>query len=362
MANDYTVGRGKVYFDKFDVDGALTGERYIGNTPSLSENSSYQMLDHYNSDEGVREKDDSVQLQNDRNLTIACDNVVMENVALMFGTDVVEETATSASGQNETFTITLDRFYQLGTSVAPDGVGNVSNVVVTDDTGLHAYGSYTFDANPTAAELITINGQTITFRASAPAIHEVLIGANLLITVQNVIAEITAYPDIYDVRASGEENVISLQAIVNGTAGNSITITETTTATVTVSGATLTGGSSAGVVSAANYEVDLVNGRIHFLSDAPDIATGDVIEIDYDRGVSTRSTVIDGQTQIEGALRYIANNPKGTNKNRYYPRVKLTPSGEYALKGETWQTMTFNAEVLKPVDGVTNRAYVRQAS
>lgn len=361
MANDYTVGRGKVYFDKFDVDGALTGERYIGNTPSLSENSSYQMLDHYNSDEGVREKDDSVQLQNDRNLTIACDNVVMENVAIMFGTDVVEETATSASGQNETFTITLDRFYQLGTGVAPDGVGNVSNVVVTDDTGLHAYGSATFSANPAAADTITINGQLITFRASAPGLHEVLIGDNLLITAQSLITEVNAYPDVYDVTAAGTENVVSFHAIVNGTAGNSITLAEASTA-LTVSGANLSGGAAAGVVSTANYEVDLVNGRIHFLSDAPDIATGDIVEIDYDRGVSIRSTVIDGQTQIEGALRYIANNPKGTNKNRYYPRVKLTPSGEYALKGETWQTMTFNAEVLKPVDGVTNRAYVRQAS
>lgn len=366
QTKNYVIGRGKLYFDKFIPDTQTrTGERYLGNTPALSMNSAYQELPHYSSDEGLREQDDNATLQIDRNGTFSCDNISIENVALMFGAgDAVDETVVAAPGSSDTFlTVKPGYYYQLGTSdLTPDGVGNVSNVVVTNNSGLHAIGSITVGGQPADTETVTVNGQVITFVAAAPGLHEVLIGASTSATAQNLIAEINAFPGIYDVNASGATNIVSLQAIASGVGGNAITLAEAVAAAgFTVSGATLTGGSASGVIGATlNYTVDLARGRIYILETAPDVADGDDLEVQYDLGTSTRATVIDDNTSVEGALRFIADNPKGTDKDYFWPRVKLTPNGEYPLKGETWQTMTFNFAVLKP--DVGNRVYVREAA
>jgi hypothetical protein len=365
QTKNYVIGRGKLYFDKFLPDTETkTGERYLGNTPSISMSSAYQDLPHYSSDQGLREQDDNATLQIDRNGTFVCDNISIENVALWFGTaDATSESVLSSSGESEVFTAKLGYYYQLGSSATiPDGVGNISAVVVTNNTGLHAFGTATVGGQPTAADTFTVNGQAMTFRASASLAHEVTIGANTQITAQNIIAEVNAYPLLYDVIASGEATVITFRAIASGVGGNSITLAEAvTSASFTVSGATLAGGSASGVIGATgNYTVDLVNGRVYLVETSPDISDGDTIEIQYNIGVSTRLTVIDDNTQVEGLLRFIADNPKGTDKNYTWPRVKLTPSGEYGLKGETWQQMTFNFVVLKPAVG--NRVYVREAA
>lgn len=357
----YVLGRGKVYFDQFIADTQTkTGERYIGNTPAFGMTSAYTPLDHYDADEGLREKDDSVNLQTDRTGTFQCDNISMANVALMFGSTVSVESQGSSSGESETFTVYTGRYYQLGsTDDVPSGAKNASNVVVTNNSGIRAFGYITFTGVQTDADTIDINGQTITFRASSPAAHEILIGASGIITAQDLIAEINAYPSIYDVTASGTEGIVTLRAIATGTAGNSIVFTESA-ANLTVTGSgTLANGTASSVIGATgNYEADLVNARIYILEGAADISDGDTIEVDYDLGVGSRFLVVDEQDQVEGALRFVSANARGPDKNYYYPRVKITPSGEYQLKGETWQVMTFNFEVLKPATA-GSRVYVR---
>lgn len=250
--NDYVLGRGKLYFDKFtDLETmALSGERYLGNTPSLNMTSTYQNLDHYSSDYGLREKDDSVTLQLDRAGNFTCDNITMENVALVFGTEPVTETQTPTTATAENLIVKRGMYYQLGTSAAvPDGVGTISNLLVADDAAV-------------------------------------------------------------------------------------------------------------AIPAAANWEADLQRGRLHILENAAVILDGDTIEATYDTAGGTTQLVIDEGTEVEGALRFIADNPKGTNKNYYWPRVKLTASGDYALKGDTWQTMTFNFDVLSK-SGL-KRVYVRE--
>ncbi len=366
MANNYVIGRGKLYFDQF-LTGTQTktGERYLGNTPALTMNSAYQNLDHYSSDEGLRVKDDSVQLQVDRTGSFQCDNISIENVALMFGATASTEQQGADTGLSETFLAYADRYIQLGaTDTDPDGAINVTNVVVTNNSGLHANGYVTFAVAgvPLNADTITINGQAITLVTGVPTIHQVQIGASAEITAQSFKAEINAYPALYDVTASGEAEVITLTAIAAGTAGNSITMTESAT-NVTVSGATLAGGSASGVIgTTGNYEVDTARGRVYIVAAPADITDGDTIAITYDLQVGSRSLVVDEENQVEGALRFLADNPRGLNKDYYWPRVKLTPSGEFALKGETWQTMTFNMEVLQPATAGMKRAYVREAT
>jgi len=68
--------------------------------------------------------------------------------------------------------------------------------------------------------------------------------------------------------------------------------------------------------------------------------------------------VIEEGEQVEGSLRFISDNPKGSNKNYFWPYVRIQPTGDFAVKGEQWQVISFNFAVLTPKDG-RKRVYVR---
>lgn len=249
---NYTLGRGKVRFDRYPqnvVINALTageGERYIGNTPEFMTNSSSEDLDHYDSDSGVRVKDDSVQLSFDRAGSFTCDNIDTPNIALYFLGDESVVTQSAATGATSTFTAKRGRFFQLGaTSSLPSGVRNVSNVVVKKGV---------------------------------------------------------AFAD-----------------------------------TVTASG---------------NYEVDELLGQVYIEADATDIPDDTPIQVTFDVAASTRGQVISKNRSIYGAIRFISDNPKGINRDYYFPYVKLSPDGDYNLKGEEWQSMGFTMEILKKASNI----------
>lgn len=251
---NYTLGRGRVLFDRFApnvlVNAATRGEgeRYLGNTPEFSTSSESEDLEHFDSDAGVRTKDASVQLSLDRSGSFTCDNIDKENLALYFlglTSEVVQASATAQVEVHEN--AKRGRFYQLGVTEAnPAGVRNISNVTVR--TG----------GSPGWATTVTPSG---------------------------------------------------------------------------------------------NYEVDEVRGQIYVEIDAPGIDDAD-IQITFDIGASTRDRVISGSNAIYGALRFRADNPKGENLDYYYPYVKLAPDGDYNLKGDDWQAMSFTFEVLKKASNV----------
>ena len=111
------------------------------------------------------------------------------------------------------------------------------------------------------------------------------------------------------------------------------------------------------VTIVGNLDIDLDRGRFYVEIDAPGVANDDVLRVTYDQeAYSVESVAAEGK-DVAGALRYVADNPHGANQDRFYPYVKLTPNGDFALKGDTWQKMTFSAEVLKK-DGATARAYI----
>ncbi|WP_035972124.1 hypothetical protein [Bradyrhizobium sp. WSM3983] len=145
IQKNYTLGRGKLYFAKF-LTGTqnVNGERYIGNTPALGLKFDATMLDHYDSDQGIKEKDNSITLQVNREGTFTTDNVSPENLALLFfGTnDVLSVTGATVTG--ETFmAVHTGVTYQLGVTLAnPAGARGivypgVSGTLfkVTDDAG-----------------------------------------------------------------------------------------------------------------------------------------------------------------------------------------------------------------------------------
>lgn len=111
-------------------------------------------------------------------------------------------------------------------------------------------------------------------------------------------------------------------------------------------------GFATNVASATNWSFDAALGRITILEGAPDIPDGTLIRVTYDVAAVSRERVISGNETIYGAMRVIADNPKGINRDHYYPYVKLTPTGEYVLKADTWVQLEFEIEILKKADTV----------
>lgn len=130
---NYTLGRGRLYFDAFASDGStLTGQRYIGNTPELNLTSESESLEHFDSDAGIKVKDKSVLLSLSRSGTFITDQISPENLAAFFlGESEIVDVA-AATGQTYTINdVVLNRRYQVGQSDSvPAGVRNIGTVVV----------------------------------------------------------------------------------------------------------------------------------------------------------------------------------------------------------------------------------------
>lgn len=244
MAQNYTLGRGKVYFGRF-AEGATepTGFRYIGNTPEFNLTIEDETLDHYSSDKGIREKDDSVPLEVNRSGSMTCDNIVVDNVALFFFGTTSAITTSALTSQSENLSgVVAGMSYQIGLTVSnPVGIRGVENVTV--------------ESNP-AGTTYTLN---------------------------------------------------------------------------------------------TDYRLDADRGMVEII-DGGAITDGDDITVNYDIAASTSTRVISGSAPVEGAMRFIAANPKGADFDYFFPYVKITPNGDYALKGDEWQTIPFSLEILKQGD------------
>jgi hypothetical protein len=247
MANNYTLGRGKVHFARF-LPGTTTpdGFFYIGNTPEFSLTIESEALDHYSSDEGIREKDDSVPLEVNRTGSLTTDNIDPKNVALFF------------FGAESTVT-------QAVVAAAP--------FVINDIHAGHSYKLGSTGINPAGHFGINATGLTVVLNPG------------------------------------------------------SITLNVNT-----------------------DYTIDLDMGIISFVAGGAAIEGGDVTVTYAIRG-SSRSRVLSGSTPVEGAMIYRTKNPKGADCNFYMPYVKITPNGDYALKGDEWQTIPLSLEILKPATG-----------
>ncbi len=111
------------------------------------------------------------------------------------------------------------------------------------------------------------------------------------------------------------------------------------------------------VLQPNNYEFDGALGRVYIEEDAPDIDEDDPLIITYNQTAGLRKTIIAKGTSVGGALRFISKNPVGSQKDYFFPYVKITANGDFALKGDEWQQVPFAIEVLKR-DSATERAYV----
>lgn len=95
-----------------------------------------------------------------------------------------------------------------------------------------------------------------------------------------------------------------------------------------------------------DYTVDAELGIITII-DGGGIADLADIDVTYDRAAKTRTQVISGTDQVEGALRFISYNEQGEKVDYYLPKVKLSPNGDFALISDEWQQLPLSVEVLK---------------
>lgn len=352
---NYVVGRGRLFFGQFRPNTRTPrGQLYFGNTPALSLSQSEDTLDHYSSEGGVRVKDASVSLQNDSSGSFQCDNISLPNLALWFRgytTTNIEAGSASASG-----TVTF--------STAP----------------------------PIAGDKVTIGGVDLVFAVADPGPMEVLIGGTIAATATNLANAINDLTMVLGVHATVAAAVTTITANAPGEGGNAVTLAKTagTPANITASGATLTGGVDVtetitdvergrwyqlgvttdlpqGVrrvgnvtidgVDAGSIIVDAAAGRFYINEDADDIVDGDDLDVSYGLEAGVDDIVISRTDIIEGEMAFIANNAAGSNDDYFWPYVKLSPDGDFSLKGDEWINMTFNFEILKR-DSLVERQYI----
>ncbi len=133
---NYTLGAGKLFFDRFDADGNPTGEFYIGNTTSLTGSTDETREEHYSADEKSRAKDASVVTQSDMTVGFTTDDIQPENLAMLWKGTAETLAVGAITSTTEDITVNRGRWYQIGvTPTAPTGARSLTVSAVTDDAG-----------------------------------------------------------------------------------------------------------------------------------------------------------------------------------------------------------------------------------
>jgi hypothetical protein len=111
-------------------------------------------------------------------------------------------------------------------------------------------------------------------------------------------------------------------------------------------------------VEGTDFELDLALGRIKILATGS-ISDDDVLHIDYTPAAETRQQLVANSTPVKGAMRVIADNPEGSNKDYYFPSVNLKPTGEMPVIGaeDSWATIGFDIGINKK-DANTPALYI----
>lgn len=253
--SNLTLGRGKVYFDLYAPGTqTLTGRRYLGNTPEFSLNVAATQLDHFNSDQGLKVKDESVILQLDRKGVFTTDNVSQENMAMFLIGDKSIQAQSALTAQTTTILAAkLDRYYQVGATAAnPSGVRDLTTVTIAT-----------------------------------------------------------------------------------------------------------TAGSPVSLVLNTDYTIDLTLGLLYIMPTSIVVVDGTTgLTVTYATSATTRTQIVTSAiSQVNGALSFVGYNPKGLQLDYFMPYVLLTPNGAFALKGDAWQLVPFNLEVLQ-LNAATAHIYV----
>lgn len=113
-------------------------------------------------------------------------------------------------------------------------------------------------------------------------------------------------------------------------------VRELKTVSVTVGGTALE--------NEVDYRVDLENGLVYFIEGGAAVAGTDAV-VTYGVEAHTFDRVVSGSSNVRGALKFVSDNATGTDATIYAPCVELSPNGDFQLKGDEWQELSFNVSV-----------------
>jgi hypothetical protein len=320
--DNYTLGRGIVYFSKKTATG-YDGERDLGNAPEFTFSVALDTLDHFSSRSGLKAKDKKVVTLLTPGISFVLDEVNADNLALLTLTDSEEiNQAVSAadSGENEAIVgVNPDRFYVLGKR-------NTKITTLKYDTGtvIFVKGLVVTGAGGAQAKILEVDGDVVS--------------GTLYLGV------VTGGPFIDGEALTDSGTGAALADGVDATAD----------------GIALTDGEAAPVFYTAgtDFSVDATRGRIKILKGGAIVAADD-LEALYHYAVASYTKIkAFSETEIEGLLRFIGDCPVGSNAELEIWRVSLTPSGDTALIGDDWSTISFDGEVLKDEAGHPESPYM----
>ena len=119
---------------------------------------------------------------------------------------------------------------------------------------------------------------------------------------------------------------------------------------MTVSSVTVGGDAK---VADKDYTIDHDRGLFGVV-EGGGIADDASVTVTFATATATRTLTISGNRPMEGALRFQAFNLAGKQVDYYLPRVRITPNGDFAIKGDAYQKLPFNVKILK----LPNRAAI----
>lgn len=316
-ADNYTLGKGVVYFAKGKTGGGNEGELDLGNSPNFGVSLDITRLEHFSSRSGLRTKDKDIISELSPGLTFTLDEINSDNIALLFlaESSVVNQVAAdSINFQIGASDVQLNRWFDVGQRSA-----GMFTIAFTGASGSFSEGE-------------TITGGTST--ATAVVVQEIL-------------------------GTPSTSGTLLIKTIAGGPFQAAETITGgTSTSTATTSAAESFSLSNADVRVAAavktqgtDYTWDGKTGRIKILEGGT-IALGTAVDIEFSTQAVTYTLLSAFEVpELEGFMRFVSDVPVGSNMELKIWRVSLAPDGEFAMIGEDFSTMSFTGEILKDEAG-----------
>jgi hypothetical protein len=280
---------GRIYFDLFNAASAKTGERYLGLTPGFTLSIKSDVVQSFSSEDGIRQLDDETLVTIARTGKLTVRQISMENLGMFVAGQSATATQTSGAVTGEAASVLPDRFYQLGgTTANPSGVRNVTLI-----TAAAADPSIWITLTPYALGAICkkISGGTYAYRCTTAGTS-----------------------------ASGEP-------------------TWPTTVGTTVTDGTVV-WTCIGILApliTTDFTVDETLGRVYVVPTARVSAIYPVPWVfGYTKSAATREQLLTGGVaNVYGALRFVAANAKGVNRDLYGCNVVLAPSGDIVIKEDS---------------------------
>jgi hypothetical protein len=343
--DNYTLGKGIVYFDKIDANGEYAGERDLGNAVVFTLSSAIEKLDHFNNRSGLRAKDKTVVTEITPSVAFTLDEINVDNVALMFMADTVAVTQTADDALTYTIDVSAmtDSKITGGLYLDVGAYRNIGVYTLTWDSGVGG---------------VPLRGETITGTSGATAVILNVVTGSTTAAGTAYVKSIGGTPPFVE-----DESVTTTTltaANLNHPAGTT-GLDATSGLVFDVTQVAISDSATGATVSTktTDFVVDSATGRVK-------IVAGGALEDETEDYVVEFAVLADSyttirgfnETSIEGRLRFVSDNPEGENREVFIHRLDLTPEGDVAMIGEEWQILPFVGEILKDEENNPDSPYM----